>query len=65
MTKASSKQAQAKPWAFVSSPKTKKGPGLPRQNWTKIFRAAGSTAHDELLLESVKPNAFDSREWKW
>jgi len=65
MTKAFSKQARAKSWAFVSLPKVKKGPGIPRHNWSKIFRAAGSSAHDELLLDSVKQNAFDSREWKW
>lgn len=65
ITKALSTEAQAKSWAFVSLPKIKRGSEPPRQNWDKIFRAAGSAVHDELLLGSVKRNAFDGREWKW
>lgn len=37
----------------------------PRQGWEEIFRAAGSSAEDELLLEGVGPNEFDRKEWKW
>jgi antitoxin MazE len=37
----------------------------PRQNWSDIFRAAGSAAPDELLLEGTGSSDFDSEEWKW
>ena len=37
----------------------------PRQTWRDSFRLAGSSGHDELLLESAGPNAFDHEEWEW
>lgn len=37
----------------------------PRHGWHEAFRAAGSSANDELLLERVEPNRFDHKEWKW
>ena len=37
----------------------------PRQNWSETFRAAGSAAHDELLLDNGKPTAFDREQWQW
>jgi antitoxin MazE len=37
----------------------------PREDWEKAFRAAGSSADDELLLEGVAANEFDRKEWKW
>jgi antitoxin MazE len=37
----------------------------PRQGWEEAFRAAGLAVHDELLLETVEPNEFDSKEWQW
>ena len=36
----------------------------PRQNWSETFRAAGSAAHDELLL-GEESNVFDREEWQW
>jgi len=37
----------------------------PRDGWEEAFRAAGSSADDELLLEGVGPNEFDHKEWEW
>ena len=37
----------------------------PRQGWEEVFRAAGPSADDELLLENAGPNEFDCKEWKW
>ena len=37
----------------------------PRQGWEEAFRAAGSTAKDELLLEPLRPSRFDCEEWRW
>ena len=37
----------------------------PRQGWEEAFRAAGSAMNDERLLETVPPNEFDRKEWKW
>ena len=37
----------------------------PRQGWEEAFRAAGSSAEDELLLEGVGANEFDRKEWQW
>jgi len=37
----------------------------PRQGWAEAFRVAGSAEHDELLLQGVEPNEFDSKEWQW
>jgi antitoxin MazE len=37
----------------------------PRQGWTEAFRAAGSPADDEFLLESAATNEFDREEWRW
>jgi antitoxin MazE len=37
----------------------------PRQGWKEAFAAAGSSAHDPLLLESLPPNEFDAKEWTW
>jgi antitoxin MazE len=38
---------------------------LPRQGWKEAFAAAGSSARDRLLLESLTPNGFDAGEWRW
>jgi len=37
----------------------------PRQGWEEAFRAAGSSAEDELLLEGIEANEFDREGWKW
>ncbi|HTA46154.1 MAG TPA: AbrB/MazE/SpoVT family DNA-binding domain-containing protein [Bryobacteraceae bacterium] len=37
----------------------------PREGWEQAFRNAGSSEKDELLLESLPPNRFDSEEWEW
>jgi antitoxin MazE len=37
----------------------------PRQGWEEAFRAAGSSAEDELLLEGVGANEFDRKGWQW
>jgi len=37
---------------------------LPREGWEEAFRAAGSSAHDELLLD-IPSNQFDREEWRW
>jgi len=37
----------------------------PREGWEEAFRAAGSSAEDELLLESLPLNHFDREEWRW
>ncbi len=37
----------------------------PRQGWEEAFRGAGSGINDERLLETVAPNEFDRKEWKW
>jgi hypothetical protein len=37
----------------------------PRERWDEAFRAAGSSTHDELLLDCVGGNAFDREEWEW
>ena len=37
---------------------------LPRAGWEEAFRAAGSSAHDELLLDTPS-NQFDREEWQW
>jgi antitoxin MazE len=37
----------------------------PRQGWEEAFRAAGTAADDELLLEPAEPNEFDRKEWQW
>jgi len=37
----------------------------PREGWEEAFRAAGSSADDELLLENLPPNHFDLEEWRW
>ena len=36
----------------------------PRQGWEEAFRAAGSSAHDELLLDTPE-SQFDREEWRW
>ena len=35
-----------------------------REGWEEAFRAAGSSAHDELLLDTPS-NQFDREEWRW
>jgi hypothetical protein len=40
-------------------------PRSPRQGWAEAFRAAGSSADDELPLEGMEPNDFDRDEWEW
>jgi antitoxin MazE len=37
----------------------------PRQGWEEAFRAAGSSAEDGLLLEGVRANEFDRKDWQW
>lgn len=37
----------------------------PRQGWDKAFREARGPEPDELLLEGIVPNKFDSKEWQW
>ena len=37
----------------------------PRQGWGEAFRAAGSATSDELVIDNVPPNEFDSKEWRW
>ncbi len=37
----------------------------PRQGWEEAFRAAGSSAADEVLIGGLGPNQFDDKEWKW
>jgi antitoxin MazE len=37
----------------------------PREGWEEAFRAAGPPSRDELLLDSVGANAFDTEEWQW
>jgi antitoxin MazE len=37
----------------------------PRDGWDQAFRNPGSSARDELLLEGLPPNRFDSEEWEW
>jgi antitoxin MazE len=36
-----------------------------RQGWEGLFRAAGPSVRDELLLETTEPSEFDREEWKW
>jgi antitoxin MazE len=36
----------------------------PREGWKEAFRAASSSAHDELLLD-IPPSQFDREEWQW
>jgi antitoxin MazE len=36
----------------------------PRAGWEEAFRAAGSSADDELLLD-VPASQFDQGEWQW
>ncbi len=36
----------------------------PRDGWNERFRRAGSSADDELLLDTG-PNKFDRKEWRW
>ena len=38
--------------------------GGPREGWEEAFRAAGSSAHDELFLDAPA-NQFDREEWWW
>lgn len=37
----------------------------PRQGWQDAFRAAGQSAHDELLLGSLPAYEFDRENWRW
>ena len=37
---------------------------LPREGWDEAFRAASSSAHDELLLDTPS-SQFDREEWQW
>ncbi len=37
---------------------------LPRDGWEEAFRAAASSAHDELLLDTPS-SQFDREEWRW
>jgi len=38
---------------------------LPRAGWEEAFRAAGTSTHDELLLDLLLPNGFDRKDWQW
>ncbi|PWU00471.1 MAG: AbrB/MazE/SpoVT family DNA-binding domain-containing protein [Terriglobia bacterium] len=37
----------------------------PREGWSEAFQAAGSAAGDELPLEVLPANDFDTKEWQW
>lgn len=37
----------------------------PRAGWDAAFLAAKSTARDELLLDGLPANRFDTEEWDW
>jgi antitoxin MazE len=37
---------------------------LPRAGWEEAFRAAGSSVHDDLLLDAPA-SQFDREEWRW
>ncbi len=37
----------------------------PRDGWEEAFRAAGSSAKDELPLKRIDSNQFDRAEWRW
>jgi antitoxin MazE len=37
----------------------------PREGWAEAFRAAGPSAHDELLLDTLPMNQFDREDWQW
>jgi antitoxin MazE len=37
---------------------------VPRQGWEEAFRAAGSSAHDELFPDTPA-SEFDREEWRW
>ena len=37
----------------------------PRQGWKEAFAAAGSSAPDPPLFETLPPNEFDAEEWTW
>ncbi len=36
-----------------------------REGWEEAFRAAGTSAYDELLLDRLPPDEFDQKEWRW
>jgi antitoxin MazE len=36
-----------------------------RQGWREAFAASAPAKDEELLLENLSPNAFDSEEWEW
>ncbi len=36
----------------------------PRADWDEKFRTAGSSTHDEILLETGA-SQFDREEWRW
>ena len=37
----------------------------PRHGWEEAFRAAGSSASDEILLDTIGPDQFERRGWEW
>ena len=37
----------------------------PRQNWTEVFRKAGTAAQDELIMGPAARDDFGNMEWKW
>jgi len=37
----------------------------PREGWEGKFRAAGTSAEDELLMEPAGANQFDRKDWRW
>ena len=37
----------------------------PRFGWAEAFRAAGSSASDEMPLEAAPSMDFDRKEWRW
>jgi antitoxin MazE len=36
-----------------------------RHGWREAFATAASSKGEKLLLDRIRPNAFDSREWEW
>lgn len=36
-----------------------------RKGWADEFAKAGPADNDELLLEPMRANKFDRKEWKW
>jgi hypothetical protein len=50
---------------FTEDHGSSKPKSAPRQGWQDAFRAAGSAAQDELLLDPMPSNEFDLADWNW